>query len=205
MYIVGLTGGIGSGKSTLAREFEKLGIETVDSDLIAHRVVAPGEPALAEIAAHFGEDVLLPDGRLDRAKLRTLVFDQPQQRQWLENLIHPRVRERTLAQLAAARSPYVLLVSPLLLETDQHQLVDHIIVVDVPVEVQIARTVARDQNTEAQVQAIIEAQLQRELRLAKADTVIDNNQEWDAVAAAVKAVDQKLRQLAGNAPLQPRQ
>ncbi len=196
MYIVGLTGGIGSGKSTIAREFEKLGIETVDSDLIAHEVVAAGEPALAEIAAHFGEDVLLPNGQLDRARLRTLVFEQPQQRQWLENLIHPLVRARTLAQLAAACSPYVLLVSPLLLETDQHQLVNHIIVVDVPVRTQIERTVARDQNTEAQVQAIIDAQMARELRLAKADTVIDNSQHPTAVATAVKAVDQKLRQLA---------
>lgn len=177
MAVVGLTGGIGSGKSTVARMFGALGVHWVDADDVAREVVEPGTPALAQIADHFGQDILLPDGGLDRAALRRIVFDAPEERAWLEGLLHPVIREELVRQLHPQdyALPYVLLVSPLLLETDQHKLVDRVIVVDVPVDVQLERTMARDDNARDQVQRIIDAQIPREQRLQKADEVVDNN------------------------------
>ncbi len=177
MAVVGLTGGIGSGKSTVARMFGALGVHWVDADDVAREVVEPGTPALKQIAEHFGHDILLADGGLDRAALRQVVFDAPEERAWLEGLLHPVIREELVRQLHPEdyALPYVLLVSPLLLETDQHQLVDRVVVVDVPVDIQIERTMARDDNARDQVQRIIDAQIPREQRLHKADEVVDNN------------------------------
>lgn len=177
MAVVGLTGGIGSGKSTVARLFGALGVHWVDADDVAREVVEPGTPALEKIAEHFGQEILLPDGSLDRAALRRIVFDAPEDRTWLEGLLHPVIREELMRQLRPVNYslPYVLLVSPLLLETDQHELVEKIVVVDVPLEVQIQRTMARDTNDREQVERIIAAQMPREQRLRKADDVVDNN------------------------------
>jgi len=177
MTVVGLTGGIGSGKSTVARLFGALGVHWVDADDVAREVVEPGTPALERIAEHFGQDILLPDGALDRAALRRIVFDAPEERTWLESLLHPVIREELMRQLHPDNYPlpYVLLVSPLLLETNQHELVDKIVVVDVPVDVQIERTMARDTNDREQVERIIAAQMPREKRLQKADDVVDNS------------------------------
>lgn len=178
MTVIGLTGGIGSGKSTVARLFGALGVHWVDADDVAREVVEPGTPALERIAEHFGKDILLPNGSLDRAALRRVVFDAPEERTWLEGLLHPVIREELTRQLTPDNYalPYVLLVSPLLLETDQHELVEKVVVVDVPVDVQIQRTMARDENTREQVERIIDAQMPREQRLQKADEVVDNNQ-----------------------------
>ncbi|MGO1501773.1 MAG: dephospho-CoA kinase, partial [Marinobacter sp.] len=178
MVIIGLTGGIGSGKSTVARQFGSLGVHWVDADDVAREVVEPGMPALVAIADHFGEDILTDDGALNRASLRQIVFEQPGQREWLEGLLHPIIREELTRQLHPGdyALPYVLLVSPLLLETDQHQLAERVVVVDVPVDVQIERTMARDTNSRDQVERIISAQMPREQRVARADTVIDNSQ-----------------------------
>lgn len=177
--VIGLTGGIGSGKSTVAKLFGALGVHWVDADNVAREVVEPGTPALARIADHFGADILQADGSLDRARLREIVFRAPEERAWLERLLHPVIREELIRQLDPAdyALPYVLLVSPLLLETDQHQLVARIVVVDVPVEVQLSRTMARDDNPRDQVERIIAAQISRDDRLQKADDVIDNNQK----------------------------
>ena len=177
MAVVGLTGGIGSGKSTVARLFGALGVHWVDADDVAREVVEPGTPALEKVAEHFGQEILLPDGGLDRAALRRIVFDAPEERTWLEGLLHPVIREELMRQLRPDNYslPYMLLVSPLLLETDQHELVDKIVVVDVPVEVQIQRTMARDTNDREQVERIIAAQMPREQRIRKADDVVDNN------------------------------
>lgn len=187
MAVVGLTGGIGSGKSTVARMFGALGVHWVDADDVAREVVEPGTPALEQIAEHFGRDILLPDGGLDRAALRRVVFDSPEERAWLEGLLHPVIREELVRQLHPDdyALPYVLLVSPLLLETDQHQLVDKVVVVDVPVDVQIERTMARDDNAREQVQRIIDAQIPREQRLQKADEVVDNNRPVSEVERRV--------------------
>lgn len=174
-YVVGLTGGIGSGKSTVANLFSELGVDIVDADLIARQVVAPGEPALAAIAAHFGQEVLDSQGRLDRRVLRKRVFSHPGQKDWLNALLHPLIRERMIAACAAARPPYCLLVVPLLVENRLTGLCNRVLVVDVSPEVQLERTIRRDETNEAQVRAIMAAQASREQRLAAADDVIDNN------------------------------
>ncbi|MEQ9544739.1 MAG: dephospho-CoA kinase [Marinobacter sp.] len=193
MAVIGLTGGIGSGKSTVARMFGALGVHWVDADDVAREVVEPGTPALARIAEHFGADILQADGSLDRARLRTIVFEQPEERAWLEGLLHPVIREELIRQLHPAdySLPYVLLVSPLLLETDQHQLAEKVVVVDVPVEVQLSRTMARDDNDKAQVERIIAAQIPREKRLQKADEVLDNTEVMSDVERQVGELHKK--------------
>lgn len=173
-WILGLTGGIGSGKSAAADAFAELGIETVDADHAARWVVEPGRPALAEIVERFGEAVLLDDGQLNRAALREYIFAEPEQRQWLEGLLHPLIRTEITQFLDAAQSPYAILVSPLLIESGQHQIVQRVLVVDVPTEVQMARALQRDQVSERQLRAIMQAQLQRDERLKYADDVLCN-------------------------------
>ncbi|WP_449284970.1 dephospho-CoA kinase [Marinobacter sp. PE14] len=194
MKIAGLTGGIGSGKSTVARLFGELGVHWVDADDVAREVVEPGTPALAEIAKHFGEKILTSDGALDRSQLRAIVFQEPEERVWLESLLHPIIREELIRQLNPEnyQLPYVLLVSPLLLETDQHELVDRIIVIDVPKDVQLERTMARDTNSREQVERIIAAQMSREDRLARADEVIDNDRPLDDVSRQVRELHERL-------------
>ncbi|WP_296178888.1 dephospho-CoA kinase [Pseudomonas sp. UBA1879] len=176
-WILGLTGGIGSGKSAAAQCFVDLGVHLVDADNAARWVVEPGRPALAQIAEHFGEGVLQADGTLNRGALRELIFNDPQQRVWLEGLLHPLIREEIRQYLARAESPYAILVSPLLLETTQHQMVQRVLVIDVPEAVQIERTVLRDKTNEAQVRAILKAQASREERLSRADDVIVNDRD----------------------------
>ncbi len=176
-WILGLTGGIGSGKSAAAQCFIDLGIHLVDADQAARWVVEPGRPALAEIARHFGAGVLQADGTLNRSALRELIFKNPQQRVWLESLLHPLIREEISQYLARAESPYAILVSPLLLETTQHQMVQRVLVIDVPEAVQIQRTVLRDKTNEEQVRAILKAQASREDRLSRADDVIVNDRD----------------------------
>ncbi|OEY65178.1 dephospho-CoA kinase [Marinobacter sp. X15-166B] len=187
MAIVGLTGGIGSGKSTVAGMFGNLGVHWVDADVVAREVVAPGTAALTAIAGHFGADILTADGALDRAALRGIVFNAPDERRWLEQLLHPLIREELLRQLQPRDYPlpYTLLVTPLLLETDQHELVDRVVVVDVPEATQIARTMARDANDRAQVERIMAAQLPREARRARADHIIDNDRPLADVAEQI--------------------
>jgi len=175
MLRVGITGGIGSGKTALTDWLAQQGITVVDADLAARVVVAPGQPALAEIAAAFGNSYLLPDGQLDRAALRELVFADADKRRTLETITHPRIREELVRQLSAANSPYAVLSSPLLLESGQSDLVDVSVVVDVPENMQIARTMERDGNDQTLVEGIMAAQLGREIRKSRADIVIDNS------------------------------
>lgn len=176
-WILGLTGGIGSGKSAAAQCFVDLDVHLVDADQAARWVVEPGRPALAQIAEHFGLSVLQADGTLNRSALRELIFKDPQQRVWLESLLHPLIREEIRQYLARAESAYAILVSPLLLETSQHQMVQRVLVIDVPESVQIERTVLRDRTNEEQVRAILKAQASREERLSRADDVIVNDRD----------------------------
>ena len=176
-WILGLTGGIGSGKSAAAQCFVDLGVHLVDADNAARWVVEPGRPALAQIAEHFGPSVLQADGTLNRSALRELIFKDPQQRVWLESLLHPLIREEIRQYLARAESAYAILVSPLLLETSQHQMVQRVLVIDVPESVQIERTVVRDKTNEEQVRAILKAQASRDERLSRADDVIVNDRD----------------------------
>ncbi len=177
MLVIGVTGGIGSGKTSVTDEFTRLGITIVDADVAARTVVANGKPALQEIASRFGQHILLENGDLDRAALRTIVFKEPEQRKWLEQLTHPLIRQEIIQGLQNAQSPYVILASPLLIESGQNKLVNKTLVVDVPVELQIERTTSRDNNSAEQVQAIIQAQIPRHDRLKHADYVIVNDQD----------------------------
>lgn len=175
-FVIGVTGGIGSGKTAVTDRFAAHGITVVDADLAARVVVEPGRPALEAIAAHFGSAILQADGSLDRAALRGIVFADPAQRHWLEQLTHPLIGEEIRTQLAASRSPYTLLSSPLLLESSsQRALANLVVVVDVPEAVQLQRAMTRDNNDEAQVRRIMAAQLPRQKRLALADIVVDNS------------------------------
>lgn len=193
---IGVTGGIGSGKSTVARAFAEHGIEWVDADDVAREVVEPGEPALADIADHFGRGVLTAAGHLDRRALRQIIFADETERRWLESVTHPRIRERLeahLGRMAATNAPYHLLVSPLLFESGQHHLADRCLVIDIPEALQISRTASRDGVDEAQARAIVAAQMPRQQRLAKADDVIDNSGDADALARQVARLDRLYR------------
>ncbi|MCV6626497.1 MAG: dephospho-CoA kinase [Cellvibrionaceae bacterium] len=176
-FIVGLTGGIGSGKTAVSDRFAKLGIAVIDADIAARVVVAPGRPALVEIAARFGDKVLLQDGSLNRARLREIVFAEPSERLWLESVTHPRIRDEIIDGLSRAESPYAILVSPLLMETDQHQLCQRVLLVDVPENVQLERASARDGVSREQIEAIMAAQTSRDARRAKADDIIVNDRD----------------------------
>ena len=192
MFVVGITGGIGSGKSAVTDHLETLRITVVDADKVARVVVEPGTPGLAAIAEHFGEDILLADGRLDRTALRKIVFDNPDERKVLEGITHPRIRDEISRQLSEANSPYVVLSSPLLLESGQNTFADYVVVVDVPEEVQLTRTMARDDNSEALVKQIMAAQLDRKTRLSRADTSIMNDGSLEALYERVKKLHEDL-------------
>ena len=194
-FKVGVTGGIGSGKSALTDHLATLGIPIVDADVVARQVVEPGSAALASIAQRFGEDIIDTDGALKRAELRKIVFANPEQRRWLEELTHPLIREQIQQQLSTAQSAYVVLSSPLLLESSQVDFVDHIVVVDVPEDVQIQRTMARDDNTESLVRSIIDAQIPRNTRRERADTIIDNSGSLNDLLCAADALHEKLLKL----------
>lgn len=185
-FIVGITGGIGSGKSAVTERFERLGITVVDADLAARVVVEKGKPALEAIADHFGGEVINQKGELDRAALRSKVFSSDTERLWLEQLTHPLIGAEILDQLAASTSAYTILSSPLLLETSQGELSQCTVVVDVPQETQLQRTMARDDNDEAQVKRIMAVQMSRDKKLELADIVIDNSgslEDLDKVVA----------------------
>lgn len=184
-FWVGLTGGIGSGKSTVAAEFVRLGIQQVDADVVARQVVEPGTAALEAIVQQFGEAIRNSDGQLDRSRLRQIVFNDETAKNWLNQLLHPLIRQEMLRQLADATSPYVLLVAPLLLENKLDQLVDTVLVVDVSEQTQINRTSVRDGSSESLVQSIMAAQCSREERLARANQVISNEGSSEYLPAKV--------------------
>ena len=192
MFVVGITGGIGSGKSAVTDYLETRGITVVDADKVARVVVEPGTPALNAIAEHFGTDILLTDGGLDRAALRKIVFDNPDERKVLEGITHPRIRDEIARQLSEASSPYVVLSSPLLLESGQSTFADYVVVVDVPEEVQLRRTMARDDNSEALVKQIMAAQLDRKTRLSRADTSVTNDGSLEALYERVEKLHNDL-------------
>ncbi|MFC1519794.1 dephospho-CoA kinase [Pseudomonadota bacterium] len=190
-FIIGLTGGIGSGKTTVANLFADLGIELVDADIIARQVVAKGSAGLQQIQQHFGASVLLDTGELNRPALREKVFNQPEQRLWLNNLLHPMIRQQMLQAVADAKSIYVIMVVPLLFENGLDRLVNTTLVVDIPPHEQIARTAKRDGVDSTQVEQIINSQIDREQRLQKADAIIDNTQTPEALRHTVQLLHQQ--------------
>lgn len=197
MLVIGLTGGIGSGKSTVAEMFAALGVPIIDMDRIARQVVEPGQPALTLITREFGSSVLNADGRLDRRKLREVIFDNADKRRRLEAILHPLIRQETNRQLAELDAVYCIVVIPLLLESNQHSLVDRILVVDVPETLQISRTMQRDGVSASEVHNILAAQVDRNSRLAAADDMIDNSADLEQIRIRVIELDQQYRHLAG--------
>jgi len=198
MYVVGLTGGIASGKTTVADLIATKNINLVDADIVAREVVAIGSDGLAQISTHFGPEILLDDGSLNRTLLREKIFSDDTNKQWLNNLLHPMIRAELLAQLAASRSIYTLLVVPLLVENNLTSLCDHVLVVDVEEQVQIERTIARDNVSEQQAKAILQSQASRQQRLAAADSVVVNN-DRQQLADDVDILHQKFLELAASA------
>jgi dephospho-CoA kinase len=199
---IGLTGGIASGKSAVAALFTSLGATVIDTDIIAREVVAPGQPGLAEIVAAFGENILQADGALDRSALRQLVFSDPARKQQLESILHPLIRASTLAeaQRTASECSYQIFVVPLLVETDFSSLVDRVLVVDCPTELQHARLLARDKESAAGADALIAAQVSRDDRLAIADDIISNDSDLAALEPVVRALHQQYLELAAARP-----
>jgi len=173
-WILGLTGGIGSGKTTVANLFAAEGVTVIDADAIARELVAPGQPALQQISAHFGPGVLNAAGELDRAALRRLIFADEQHKQWLNQLLHPLIRETLLQRCQEASSDYVILMAPLLFENGLDRAVQRTLCIDVSEQTQIARTCQRDGNNPELVQAIMTSQLARAERVQRSDDKIDN-------------------------------
>ena len=174
-YVVGLTGGIGCGKTTISNEFKRLGITIIDADEIARDVVAPGSEGLEAIIKQFGPEIVQSDGYLNRAKLRSIVFAEPEKTQWLNDLLHPKIRAQMLNELSASVSSYTILSVPLLLENGMQTLCNRILVVDILPEQQLQRVLARDQSEPATIKKIMTAQIDRKKRLSLADDIIDNS------------------------------
>lgn len=198
-FTVAITGGVASGKSELARLFQTLGIVVVDADVAAREIVAPGHPALAEIAAHFGSAILLADGQLDRVRLRAVVFDMPEQRRALEAITHPRIRARLLEQSAAATGPYALAAIPLLAEGGgrrSYPWLQRILVVDAPPALQRERLMARDGADRILAEKMIAAQSTRAQRLTLADDVVINDATAAALVGPVRRLDALYRTMA---------
>jgi dephospho-CoA kinase len=201
MFAVGLTGGIGSGKSTVADLFAGLGTPVIDTDVIARQLTASGGAALPEIHALFGDSVMQTDGTLDRATLRRRVFADAAARRQLEAILHPRIRQAVGQTLATLGAPYVLIVIPLLVETGGYRdVLNRVLVVDCPEDLQIARVMARSGLTHDEAAAILAAQAGRAERLAVADDVIVNTATPAALRADVAALHQRYLTLAAASP-----
>lgn len=188
---VGLTGGIASGKSLVADEFAALGVDIVDTDVIARQVVEPGQPALEEIRAAFGDSVIRENGALNRRALRRIVFADDAKRRRLERLLHPRIREAAERQAGEISSPYHIIVVPLLAKSPMRADMDRILVVDCSVDTQLSRLRRRDSESAEQARRIIEAQATREERLAIADDVIDNDDSIEHTREQVALLHRK--------------
>ncbi|PKM45824.1 MAG: dephospho-CoA kinase [Gammaproteobacteria bacterium HGW-Gammaproteobacteria-1] len=196
MLRVGLTGGIGSGKTMVTGLFAARGIAIIDTDHIAHDIVAHGSPLIQQLGQLFGAEVITAGGALDRSRMRQIIFNDAMKRKQLEELMHPLIRTRALEQIAGADSAYCIVVVPLLLEKGWQSLVDRILVVDAPQEMQLARTQQRDGLSTDEVHAIISAQISREQRLAAADDIIVNDADMEKVVLQVEQLHQKYLQLA---------
>ena len=195
-FVVGLTGGIGCGKTTVTALFAKLGVQHVDADIVAREVVKPGTACLQAITQYFGNEILLATGELNRAMLRQRVFTDAASKTWLEQLLHPAIRQQILAQLQALTSPYALLIAPLLLENKLNQYVQRVLVIDLPESLQLQRAMARDNANEQQIKAIMAAQISRPERLKLADDIIKNDSSIADLTPRVAALHQQYLQLA---------
>lgn len=194
--IIGLTGGIGSGKTAASDWFAQQNITVVDADIVAREIVAPGEAALAEIQHTFGTWVLQPDGTLDRTALRQHIFTHPEARAVLERITHPLIRQRIITQLSQATSPYRMLVSPLLIESKQHELVNRILLVDVPEHLQLSRASLRDSQSSEAIAKIMQVQIPRLQRQTHADDIVVNDGDLEHLYRQLMPLHQQYLKLA---------
>ncbi|MEM7468980.1 MAG: dephospho-CoA kinase [Pseudomonadota bacterium] len=190
-FVIGVTGGIGSGKSAVCREFEKRNIDVVDADIASRQVVEPGSDGLREIVEYFGQRVIAESGELNRTKLRDIIFADDNKREYLESILHPKIRQLIERQLSESSSVYTLLCVPLLIERGSSYPVGRILVVDCPEETQISRVMQRDDLTRSQVLAIMSNQASREERLSKADDVIINDGPLEELENQVTGLHEK--------------
>ena len=197
MLVVGLTGGIGSGKSLVADMFSALGVPIIDTDILARELVAPGQPALKQIAEQFGPPALLDDGSLNRKYIAEVSFSSPLKRTQLEAILHPLIRQRVADQLRELEAVYAVVVVPLLIEAQQTDDYNRVLVVDCDEQTQLLRVLHRDDRPEQQIRQIIQAQATREQRLAAANDVISNTGSVEDLRQQVAQLDHKYRQLAG--------
>jgi dephospho-CoA kinase len=195
-YVVGLTGGIASGKSAVAAQFAARGIVVIDADQVSREVVEPGSELLKQISQHFGNEALQADGGLNRAWLRQRIFADAAARTWLEQLLHPAIRQRIRAMIAASAESWLVLMVPLLLEGKGYDFVQRVLVVDVPEAMQRERVKARDGSDDATIAAIMARQLPREERLAAADDVIDNSGSLATLTQRVAELATRYEELA---------
>ncbi len=197
MFAVGLTGGIASGKTTISDLFAKRGVPVIDTDVISRGLLEPGEQAYAQVRAHFGDDIVDADGRIRRARLREIVFNDRREKTWLETMLHPLIYQRSLDTIRRhKRDAYVLVVIPLLFETNFQPLVDRILVVDCPAAVQIERLIARDGIDADLARKMIAQQMSNEQRIARAHDLIDNSRDGIDLDAEVERLHRKYHALA---------
>ncbi|MCW8418747.1 dephospho-CoA kinase [Fluoribacter dumoffii] len=185
VYCVGLTGGIGSGKTTVAELFSRLGIEVIHADKISRELTQKDKSAYKRILEHYGNRILLDDGELDRSKLREIIFSAPKERDWLEHLLHPLIREVIKQRVAASLSPYCMIEIPLLISKEAYPYINRILLLCAPEELQISRLMQRDQCSKEQAQAILAAQPDIEKRLDSADDIVINNRDIEQLSQKV--------------------
>lgn len=195
-YTIGLTGGIGSGKTTIARLFQDLNISVVDADEIVRDLISNDKDIIEAISQHFGPQYLLPDKTLNRKALRERIFSTPDDKDFLEQLLHPRVRDRLIQEKDHFRSPYGILVIPLLIEAHMQDLVDRILVIDLPVAEQIQRIMQRDKISHEQAKQAISNQISASKRLEYADDVIENTTSEEELRHTVAQLHQSYLKLA---------
>ncbi len=199
MLSVGLTGGIASGKTTISNLFEALGVAVVDTDVISRELLEAGEPACRQAIRHFGEDILLPDGNIDRARLRKIVFSDEKQKTWLEAMLHPLIYQHSHeAMNEHSDAAYVLLVVPLMFESNFEPLVDRVLVVDCPAEEQIRRLIERDGIDEDLARQMLAQQMGNTERLAKAHDIIENRDDFSDLESQVKRLHESYLRLSEN-------
>ncbi|WP_455374568.1 dephospho-CoA kinase [Kaarinaea lacus] len=195
---IGLTGGIGSGKSTVAKLFADLGVPVYDTDTIARELVQPGKPALKEMIEALGSDIISGNGELDRQALKQRIFDNDDVRKRVEEILHPKIRKQLLSNIESCSAPYCIAVIPLLIEKNWLNIVDRVLVVDVPQEMQLERATARDSVSKNLILQIIKTQVSRDTRLAVANETIDNSGDPQQLANLVDELHKKYMALTSN-------
>ena len=200
-FVVGLTGGIGCGKSSTSQFFSDLGIDVIDTDVIARQLTQPNGSAISLIQNTFGSSVITADGALDRNKMRDLVFANSELRHKLEQILHPLILKEVIRRIKQCQAPYVIVVIPLLFETnDYNHLIRHILVIDCDEQQQLLRTMERSNLSEQKVRSIMATQVTRETRIQKADDVILNNQDIEYLKAQILLLHHKYLALSKNEP-----